>query len=78
MGYEPPTLEIKFMKPSYLEMTREGLEEQAEGLGAEDELKLMGAGAGILAITGGVRAAVDSGEKLGETAGKTYVSIKQH
>jgi hypothetical protein len=78
MGYEPPTLKIKFMKPSYLEMARKGFEEQAEGLGVEGELKLMGAGAGILAITGGVRAAVDSGEKLGETAGKAYVSIRQH
>ena len=74
MSYEKPTLKIKYIKPSYLEMAQEGFEKQAEALGVEDELKLMGAGAGILAITGGARAAVDTGEKMGETAGKIYVS----
>lgn len=70
MAYKPPTLRIKYIKPAYLELANEGLDAldkaMAEGI---TFIPL------IIGITGGVRAAVDSGEKLGAVAGEIYVKF---
>lgn len=66
MPYQAPTLKIKYMKPAYLEMADKGF--TTPSMVSKD------AGFSIVAVTGGVAAAVDSGEKLGTKVGESYVS----
>lgn len=69
MSYQAPTLKIKYMKPAYLEMADKGFTTPSQ---ADREFGTRSIPM-IVAITGGVRASVDSGEKIGTTAGEQYV-----
>ncbi|MEW5784632.1 MAG: hypothetical protein AB1767_06080 [Bacillota bacterium] len=66
MSYQAPTLKLKYMKPAYLELADQGF--TSPGHTTKD------LGMTIVGVTGGIRAAVDSGEKVGTIAGQIYVS----